>query len=228
MVKFDDAETMRLLHKKKLGLNACFVIFALLIISAVLAAVLARSAYSDDLAWSNHLYALAFAAGCLVALLGVIIFYVAPTGRALKLAVNRAIADGLLARKDMFAGGGKIDFVADYSGDTLTLSRKGYTGEIAIDPARLKAEDKLGGAGAKIGLDLANLKSAPSVYSAVGGSLWLFLQAYYALHGEENGVTQVTVTDNTGKTPVELQVFGDGAALKNADKNYFIKKGLVK
>ncbi len=228
MIKFDDGENIRLLRKKKLSLNISYVLFALLLVSAVLAAVLARKAVSNDLAWSNYIYALAFAALCLVAFIGVIVFYVVPTDKQLKYTVCKAIADGMLARGDMFGGGGVIEFSADYSGNVLTLSRKGYTGEITIDPARLKSAENLGGAGCKIELDLATLKAVPSLYATAGTKLWLFLQAYYFLHGATNKVESVTITDNMGKTPLTLQVFKNGVTAKKAEKNYFIKKGLVK
>lgn len=228
MIKFDDGETVRLLQKKKLSLNVSYVLFALLIVSAVLAAVLARGAVSDDVAWSNYIYALAFAAVCLVAFIGVIAFLVVPTEKKLKYAVGKEIAKGLLAREDMFKGGGIIEFVADYSGDVLTLSRKNFTGAISIDPSRLTASDGLGGAGAKIEMDLKPLKAVPALYATAGTKLWQFLQGYYALHGEENGAERVTVTDNMGKTPLTLTVFDKGAPAKNNAKNYFIEKGLIK
>lgn len=228
MIKFDDKEIVRLLQKKKLSLNASYVLIALLIVSAVVAAVLARGAYSDDLARSNHIYALAFAAIFLVALIGVIIFNVVPTNEKLKYSVCKETADGLLARGDFFEGGGVIEFFADYSGDVLTLSRKNFTGAIAIDPARVDSAEGLGGAGAKIELDLKPLKAVPALYGSAGTNLWLFLSAYYSLHGRENGAERVTVTDNMGKTPLTLTVFDKDAPAKSAEKNYFIKKGLVK
>lgn len=228
MIKFDDAQTIGLLQRKKQSLNISYVIFALLIVSSVIAAVLANKAYSDDLAWSNHIYALAFAAVCLVALIGVIAFYVVPTNKKLNFAVCREIAEGFLLREDMFKGGGAIEFSADYSGDVLTLSRKNFTGVISIDPSRLTTADGLGGAGAKIEMDLKPLKAVPSLYASAGTKLWLFLQGYYSLHGEENGAESVTITDNMGKTPLELTVFDRGAPAKKNAKNYFIEKGLLK
>lgn len=225
MIKFDDGGTVRLLQKKKLSLNISYVLFALLIVSAVLAAVLARGAVSDDSTWSNYICALAFAAVCLVAFIGVIVFFVIPADKKLKYAVCRQIAEGLFAREDMFKGGGVIEFVADYSGDTLTLSRKNFTGAITIEPSRVTVAGGLGGTGAKIEIDLTALKAVPSLYATAGTKLWLFLQGYYAVHGEENGAESVTITDNMGKTPLPLTVYVKGAPEK---KNYFIEKGLIK
>ncbi|MCM1438657.1 MAG: hypothetical protein NC131_05530 [Roseburia sp.] len=228
MIKFDDGEITRLLRKKKLGVNACYVLFALLLICAVLAAVLARGAYSDDVQFGNHIYALAFAAVCLAALIAVWAIVVIPAGRALKLKVNSALAHGLLLREDMFKGGGEIEFEASYKGDVLTLSRKGYTGEITIDPTRLKGGENLGGKGAAVEIDLSPLKAVPALYATLGTRLWLFLQAFYFLHGEKNGVKSVKIFDNMGKSPCALQVFTAGAPAEKAAENYFIEKGLVK
>lgn len=228
MIKFDEAQTTALLQRKKLALNTSYVIFAVLLVSAVGAAVLARGAYQSGLNWNLYLAALIIALIFLVGFICVIAFWVVPTERKLKYAVAKDIAEGLLAREDMLKGGGAIEFVADYSGDTLTLSRKNFTGAISIDPSRLTTSDGLGGAGAKIEMDLKPLKAVPSLYATAGTKLWLFLQAYYSLHGEENGAESVTITDNMGKTPLTLTVFSKGAPENKIKKNYFIEEGLVK
>ena len=228
MIKFDGEPTAGLLKRKKNSLNTSYVVFAILLVSAVIAAALARGAYQSGANWNLYLAALCVALVFLVGFILIIALWVVPTEKKLKLAVGREIADGLLSREDMFKGGGVIEFSADYSGDVLSLSRKNYTGTIAIDPSRLTSADGLGGAGAKIELDLKALKAVPSLYATAGTKLWLFLQGYYALHGKENGAERVTVTDNMGKTPLTLTVFDKGAPVQSAEKNYFIKKGLIK
>lgn len=228
MVKFDNSDVTTLIKKKKLCTEVTFVMFAVLLISAVISAVLTRNAIVEKSELKNEVYALCVTAVLLVCFIAVIIFYVAPTDRRLKLCVCKTIAEGLLERGDMFRGGGVIEFTADYSGDILTLSRKNFTGAISIDPARLATAQGLGGAGAKIELDLKPLKAVPALYGAAGTKLWLFLNAYYALHGKENGVERVTVTDNMGKTPYTLTVFDKSAPEKRGAKNYFIEKGLVR
>lgn len=228
MIKFDGGETARLIKKKKLCTEVTCITFALLLISAVISAVLTRNAIVEKSELENEVSALWITAAFLVCFIAVIIFYVVPTNRQLKECVCKTIADGLLARGDMFKGGGTIEFTADYSGDILTLSRKNFAGAITLDPARLKTAEGLGGAGAKIEIDLKALKAAPSLYGSAGTKLWLFLQGYYALHGRENGVEKVTVTDNMGKTPDTLTVFDGAAPQKKGGKNYFIEKGLLK
>lgn len=228
MIKFDGGEMTRLIKKKKLCTEITLTILALLLISAVISAVLTRNAIVQKSELGNEVSALWITAFWLVCFIAVIIFYAAPTNRQLKKSVCKEIADGMLKREDMLKGGGKIEFSADYSGNILTLSRKGFTGEISIDPSRLKTAEGLGGAGAKIEIDLQPLKASPSVYSTAGSRLWLFLQAYYYLNGEKNGAEQVTITDNMGKTPYTLQIFAGGSPAKNAEKNYFIKRGLIK
>ena len=228
MIKFDDKNITAALKKKKLCTEFTCISFALLLISAVISAVLTRNAIVEKNELGNEVSALYLTAFLLAGFIAVIIFYVAPTNRQLKLLVSKALADGLLAREDMLKGVGTLEFTADYQGDVLTLSRKGYTGVITLDPSRMTTTDNLGGAGAKAELDLKPLKSSPSLYATAGNRLWLFLQAYYLLHGSESGAESVTITDNMGKTPLTLQVYKSGTTVKNANKNYFIKKGLIK
>ncbi|MDE7084954.1 MAG: hypothetical protein K2O81_06885 [Clostridia bacterium] len=225
MIKFDDGKITESVRRKRIlnGLNLVF--FTVILIEALIVAALSRNAASN---WGLYI-ALYVQLGAFVLLYVMYLaMFFAKGGRQLKYSVSKAIADGMLEREAMFGGGGDIEFSADYSGNTLTLSRKGYTGEITINPSRLKSAQGLSGAGSKIELDLTPLKAVPSVYATVGSRLWQFLQAYYFLHGEKNGVQNVTVTDNTGKTPFTLQVFQSGVTAKNAENNYFIKKGLVK
>lgn len=227
MIKFDDPEISRLLQKKKGYLNISYLTFGIMIVAAVAAAVLARDVAGTS-NWGLQIAVLSVAAVFLAAFVCVTAFLVMPAGKKLNFAVCKAIADGLLAREDMFGGGGNIEFNADYEGDVLTLSRKGFTGAVTIDPARLNPAESFDSAVGKIQLDLKLLKSVPSLYGAAGTKLWLFLQGYYALHGKENGAESVTVCDNTGKKPLSLQAFSGSAPAKNATKNYFIKKGLIK
>lgn len=228
MIKFDGEPITWLLRRKKNALNISYVVFAVLIVSAVAAATLARGAFQSGSNPNLYFAALSIAVIFLVGFICVIVFWVTPAERKLKYAVCKEIAEGLLAHEALLKGGDVIGFSADYEGDVLTLSRKNFTGEIKIDPSRITSVDGLGGAGAKIGLDLKPLKAVPSLYATAGTKLWQFLQAYYSLHGKDNGVKSVTVTDNMGKTPLTLPVFSGDAPVKSAAKNYFLKKGLVK
>ncbi len=205
------------------GLSILF--FSVILCEALIVAVLSKNATSN---WGLYI-ALYVQLGTFAVLY---VLYLATLfaqgGRRLNYAVCKEIAEGLLAREDMFKGGGVIEFSADYSGDVLTLSRKNFTGAITIDPSRLASAEALGGAGAKIELDLKALKAVPSLYATAGTKLWQFLQGYYALHGEKEGAESVTITDNMGKTPLTLTVFVKGAGAKKNTKNYFIEKGLIK
>lgn len=228
MIKFDDKNITEALKKKKLYSEIAYVFFAVLLVSAIVAAVLTRGAVTNGENRVAHIAALCVFGAALICFIALLIFFVIPANRQLKLLVSKALADGLLAREDMLKGGGTLEFTADYQGDVLTLSRKGYTGVITLDPSRMTTADNLGGAGAKAELDLKPLKSSPSLYAAAGNRLLLFLQAYYLLHGSESGAESVAITDNMGKTPLTLQVYKSGTTVKNANKNYFIKKGLIK
>ena len=228
MIKFDGTHITEAIKKKKLYTGIAYVLLAPLIIGSVISAVLTRDAVIYGKSEFEHLAALILAIVSLLAIIVVVIFFVIPANREVNRCVCLSMASGLLEREDMLKGDGVIEFSADYSGDILTLSRKNFAGAISIDPSRLTSADGLGGAGAKIELDLKPLKAVPSLYATAGTKLWLFLQGYYALHGKENGAESVTITDNMGKTPSTLTVFSGGAPADGAAKNYFIEKGLVK
>lgn len=225
MINFDGEKIKDALKRKKFAVNTAYCTFAVLLISAVIAAVLTRDALVNGKNQIAHVSALCFTAAVLLALIGEIIFYVVPLNRELTLCVCTNLSDGLLARRDLFSGDGEIAFSVDYSGDVLTLARKGFKGEITVDPAKNGGLNLSGG---KIEIDLKGLKSAPALYSTVGAKLWQFLQGYYVLHGKEAGVKLVKVTDNMGKKPLVLTVFDENSPAKNADKNYFLKKELIR
>lgn len=225
MIKFDGTPIAEAIKKKKLCTRIAYVLLLPLIIGSVISAVLTRDAVLNNKSQFEHVAALILAIASLLAIIVIVFFFVPPANREINRCVCVTMANGLLAREAMLKGGGVIKFVADYSGDVLTLSRKNFTGAISIDPSRLTTAENLGGAGAKIELDLKPLKTVPALYATVGTKLWQFLQAYYLLHGKENGAQTVTITDNMGKTPLTLTVFPGDAPAK---KNYFIEKGLVK
>ncbi|MDE6691666.1 MAG: hypothetical protein K2K04_06820 [Clostridia bacterium] len=230
MIKFDGSHITDAIKKKKLYTGSVYIFVALLIIAAVIAATLTREVVLNGKSEHEYEYFVSLSGSivCLLIIIGFIVFLIIPANRELNRCVCKTMANGLLAREDMFKGGGNIGFVADYSGDVLTLSRKNFTGAITIDPTRIVSADGLGGAGAKIEMDLKPLKAVPALYATAGTKLWQFLQAYYLLHGEENGAESVTITDNMSKAPLELTVFLKDAPAKKNEKNYFIEKGLIK
>lgn len=225
MIKFDGSNITDAIKKKKLYTKIAYVLLLPLIICSVISAVLTRDAVLYGKSEFAHIAALLLATVSLLAIIVIIIFFVVPANREISRCVCITLANGLLAREALLKGGGTIEFSTDYSGDVLTLSRKNFTGAISIDPSRITSAKALGGAGAKIEIDLKALKTVPALYATAGTKLWQFLQAYYLLHGKENGAQTVTITDNMGKTPLTLTVFPGDAPEK---KNYFIEKGLVK
>ena len=228
MINFDDEKIERLIKKNTISLNLSYVFFAVALVGAVIAAVLAKGAYKDgtNLVW--HLTALIAACVALAGFIITVAGFRVRESRQLKYAVCEKMCEGLLAREDFLKGGEEIEFIADHTQDTLSLTRKGYTGEIVVNPAKLKLLQSLGDEGTKIEFDLSTLKPATTFYGTVGTLLWQFLQAYYSVKGAEIKVKQVTITDNMGKTPLTLCIVRDGVTAKNTERNYFIKKGLIK
>ena len=228
MISFNDDEITRLIKKYSVILNLSYVSFAVTLVSAVIAAALTKGAYADGANWEWYITSLIFALAFLVIFITLVAGFLVRESKRLKDAVCKRMCEGLLAKEEFFRGGEEIEFVTVYSNDCFIISRKGYTGEISIDPSRQQDVQNLGVSGAKIQLDLAPLKPAAAVYGIVGTRLWLFLQAYYSVHGEEIGVKRVLVTDCMGKEPLVLDIVRDGVPVKSSENNYFIKKGLIK
>ena len=228
MINFDDEKIERLIKKNTVSLNLSYVFFAVALVGAVIAAVLAKGAYVDgkNLGW--HLTALIAACVALAGFIITVAGFRVRESRQLKYAVCKKMCEGLLADENFFKGGEQIEFIADHTRDTLSLTRKGYTGEIVVNPAKLQLLQSLGDAGAKIEFDLSTFKPATTFYATIGTLLWQFLQAYYFVKGAEIKVKNVFVTDKMSKTPLTLCIVHDGVTAKKTEKNYFIKKGLIK
>lgn len=224
MVTFDGAETDRAIKNRRIcnGLNVMYI--TLIAVAAVALAALSSRA---EKFWGVYIGGLA-AFGVLIAVYIVNIFTAfRPAGRELNRLICSAIASGFSEDEAILKGGGDIAFTANYSGNELELKREGFTGEIKLSAARVKEGENIASAGAAVRFDLTPLKAVPAEYGTVGTKLWLFLQAYYYLHAQEHGCESVTVTDNTGKTPLKLTIVADGKCTQPADKNYFIVKGLI-
>lgn len=226
MVTFNDTETLAAIQHKKIcnGINTAFLTF--LFITAVILAVCSRYAESNFGLFAGGLCLW----GVLLCAYLVSLFAITlPAGRKLKYRFCKIMAEGLLSREEMLKRGEHIELIADYSGNILTLTRKNYTGEIVISPAKSQSELKLGETGAKTEFDLTPFKTLPSVYATAGANLLKFLRAYYSLHGKENKNARVTITDNMEKAPVVFEIFSDREPDDKILKtDYFIKKGLVK
>lgn len=229
MTEFNDAEINALIKKKRTCDGISYLFVGILIVASVIAAVLSRRAYENYLGadWSLYIAALIVAVMCLLFLVAHLIFFVSKTNGQLNYAVAKRIVTGFSKHKELLEGCEKAEFEVTYDENVLTVTRINFKREIAPLPVLVtKTGISNGAAGVNnVRFDISALKSLPSVYGAFGTRVWAFVQAYYGVNG---GFDEVTVTDNTGKKPVMLAVVKDGKPCGNAEKNYFIKRGLVK
>lgn len=222
MIKFDGDETNAALARRVIYRCISIASCAALIVCAVILAACSKYAERN---WELYI---AFLCVYLLALLSFVLFLIffgAKPGRELNRLVCKTIADAFYAREDILKGG-NIRFTVNYSGDILTLSREGYTGEIIISPASFRDGKSVADGGAEIAFDLSALKAAPPVYSSAGEKLLQFLQAYYLVNAQKLGVDNVAVTDDTGGAPREIALVTNGNPVA-AGSNYFIKRGLI-
>ncbi len=222
MIKFDGDKTAAALARRAIYRCIDVASCAALIVCAVILAACSRYAERN---WELYI---AFLCVYLLALLSFVfflIFFGAKPARELNHTVCQTIAEAFYAKEDILKGS-NIRFTVNYTGDTLTLSREGYTGEIIISPSSFKDGNSVAGGGAEISFDLSALKAAPSIYSSTGEKLLRFLQAYYLVNAQKLGVDKAAVTDDTGGAPREIILVADGKPVFSGS-NYFIKRGLI-
>lgn len=225
MVSFDDAELKRLLERKKNVEFWNWFIFALSFISALIAAILAKSAYENYLGveWNIHLAALIVAVVFLLGFVNSRIFVVARAKERTRYAIAKRIASGLYSKENILKDGTDIILAVGYEGDEITLSRQNFLREESGDTARF-SQGRLAAIN-RLTFNLEGLKNYRSSYNGFGEEILNFIFAYYSVNG---GYKSVTVIDQTGKNPENIAVLKDGNLCKNCKKNYFIKRGLVK
>ena len=222
MIKFDGAKTASALARRVIYRSISIVFSVALIIYGVIFATCSKYAGNN---WELYLTFLCVYIMAILSFVFFLIFFGAKPARELNHLVCTTIADGFYEREDILKGS-NIRFTVVYSGDTLTLSREGYTGEIIISPSSFKDGESVADGGAEISFDLSALKAAPSVYSSAGEKLLQFLQAYYLVNAQKLNADSVTVTDATGGAPREIALVANGNPV-GTDGNYFIKRGLI-
>lgn len=232
MITFDNGEVARLIKRKKQLNGGNIFLFCLLLITALAAA--AAIVYSDSHPYISVVM-LALFALFLLATVFYNLFFVSKAGRELKRGLCRTIADGFYGHKEILEGEKEIAFSVTYEGTRLTVERRDRSGEITVRPNRVFGGGALSGQ-RKITVELSPLKKLPSVYSSTGTLIWEFLQAYYCLkavgYAEDGSGAEiperVVVSDEMGKTALNLLIIDGGKPCKDFAKNYFVKEGLIR
>lgn len=147
-----------------------------------------------------------------VAAVALVVFFILfkLTENRLKQCVISIFVTAMEENSDLYTVDSEIALIAEYEGDKVTLYRQNS----------LK----------KIVFDLSGIKKSARTYSDFGTRLLEYLEAYYYLHGE--GYSNVTIADKYGKNDNNVD---DYNIIKNGEvyvyrpeKNYFLKRGLIK
>ncbi|MGN1373001.1 MAG: hypothetical protein ACI4VK_03010 [Candidatus Coproplasma sp.] len=127
--------------------------------------------------------------------------------------LNKCVCDVLITameeNSDLYSGDSEIALVAEYVGDKVTLSKKNSPKKIVFDLSGIK-------------------KSA--TYSDFGTRLWQYLEGYYYLHGGE--YSNVTISDYFDLRDTKFEDYylieNGEVCIYRPEKNYFLKRGLIK
>lgn len=212
MVTFDQGELPALVKRRAGYKTVNYILIALLAVLAIATAVLSGRAdiSTPDATWILYMVFLAVTLCLAVAVIAFNLIFVTRANGRVKYAVAQTVAEAFYSNEQtLLQGDATARFTVKYVGSTLSVLREG------------REDDPLE-------FDLSALRVLPSVYAATGTQIWAFMHGYYAHNAQKDGYESVIVTDEMGRKPLELEILKEGVPCGNTDKNYFLKKGLIK
>ncbi len=204
MVTFDDEQTKKLVAQRS-ALSALSVgAFIITFFCGVYAACL--TADMDKNAGTVMAFLIAWGVGLAFLIVVFTLFIVLE--KRLDGRVATTLASAMERNKDLLVGDSKITFNATYSGGKITLSRVNSFKEITFD--------------------LSGIKKSARVYANFGTRLTQYLEGFYFVN-KADGYESIIINDAIGKKDAEVwEIVNDGVLQANAEKNYYIKRGLIK
>ena len=206
MVTFDNQEIKKYIARIRLfsGLSTgAFVIaFCAGIFSAVAVGSLKEQAALITATW--------IIAAVAVVVLVVFFTLLMLTEKRLNTCVCDVLAKAMEENSDLYSGDSEIALIAEYDGDKVTLYRQNSFKKIVFD--------------------LSGIEKATRTHSNFGTRLLEYLEAYYFLHGE--GYSNVTIADkfdrHNNKFDIYAIITNGEVNVYRPEKNYFLKRGLIK
>ncbi len=212
MITFDKGELPALVKRRANYKTVNYILIAVLAVLAIATAVLSGRVdiSTPDAKWTLYIVFLAVTLCLVVATVAFNLIFVTRANGRVKYAVAQTIATAFYSREQtLLQGDAAVKFTVKYVGSTLSVLREGQED----DPLEF---------------DLSELRILPSFYAATGTQIWAFMHGYYAHNAQTDGYESVTVTDEMGRKPLELEILKVGVPCGNTEKNYFLKKGLIK
>lgn len=122
-------------------------------------------------------------------------------------ALHGVVADGFKERQSLFKSGSEAHFDISLAGDKLIVMREGCP-EYAQ-------------------LDLSPIKSFTGACSGMVRYATDYVRACCSLAAQKGEITQAYLTDSIRPKQKKYVLVENGAAVKDASKNYFVKHGMV-
>lgn len=207
MVTFDSEEIKKYIARKRLfsGLStgAFIIAFCCGLFSAVAVGSMKEQANLITATW----IVAAVAAVCFIVFIAVLPI----ADKGVNKCVAKVLATAMEDNSDLYTNESEIALIVEYEGDKVTLYRQ--------NPLK------------KIVFDLSGIEKSVRTYSFFGVWILQYLEAYYYLHGSE-GYVNVSISDYYDRHNNEFDIY---AIIENGEvdvyrpeKNYFLKRGLIK
>lgn len=206
MVTFDNEEIKKHIAKLRvfsgLSIGAFLIAFCCGMFAATAAGHLEEHAYFVTASWIIACVAAS-------ALIGFFILFKLTEKKIEKCVIGILVA-AMEENCELLTGDSEIVLIAEYKEDKVTLYRQNSFKEIVFD--------------------LSGIEKSTRTYSAFGTRLWQYLEGFYFVHYGE-GYSNVTVTDKPewSKLFETLPLVSGGApCCSRPERNYFLKRGLIK
>ncbi|MGN1104463.1 MAG: hypothetical protein ACI4QI_06250 [Candidatus Coproplasma sp.] len=206
MVTFDNEEIKKYIARVKLFKSISTAAFVIAFCAGIFSAVAVGSMKEQaGLITATWIIAAVFAAA-------LVVFFtlLKLTEKRLKECVCDVLKTTMEENSDLYSGDSEIALVVEYEGDKVTLLRQNSFKKIVFD--------------------ISGIKKSVKTYSFFGVWILQYLEAYFSLHGE--GYSDVTIVDKFDKRNDkydEYQIIENGEVdVYRPEKNYFLKRGLIK
>ncbi|MGN0807918.1 MAG: hypothetical protein ACI4MN_05695 [Candidatus Coproplasma sp.] len=207
MVTFDSEEIKKHIAIKRLFSVLSTVAFIIAFCCGLFSAVAVGSMKEQaELITASWIIAVV-AAVCFIAFISVLLI----ADKGVSKCVAKVLATAMEDNSELYTNESEIALIVEYEGNKVTLYRQ--------NPLK------------KIVFDLSGIEKSVRAYSFFGAWILQYLEAYYYLHGNE-GYVNVSISDYFDRRNDKFDIY---AIIENGkvdvyrpEKNYFLKRGLIK